>query len=51
MRNKVIKVLSLEHGQRVKNYFESLGFDTTGVRFNCIDRYYGFKEGNHRSCY
>lgn len=45
--NFVIEVLDLEHGQKVKKYFESLGIDVEGFDFCCTEkfkdscRYYG----------
>ena len=49
--NFVIEVLDLEHGQRVKKYFESLGVDVSLYFFNATRkdndtiRYYGVIDG------
>ena len=49
--NFVIEVLDLEHGQRVKKYFESLGVDVSLYFFdatrkdNDTIRYYGVIDG------
>lgn len=48
MNNQVIEVLDLEHGQKVKAYFESKGVKTYGWQFNStvekdsVHRFYGF---------
>ena len=49
--NKVIEVLDLEHGKKVKNFFESIGVNTYNFRFDVTKAgglspiYYGIVNG------
>jgi len=52
MENEVIEVLDLEHGQKVKKYWEDRGVDTSGYSHtttkedNMACRYFGVINGN-----